>query len=176
MRFKASPYRHPMTGQLRPGKTHGLRPNGNSTTLCGLTVAKVPGNLLEDNRGDVDCQICLKAAARQHQPSHSGELSSKEGDEHPTFGKYAAEVARNCLTSIAHSSVVFAWLDDPSAYGSLAELGYAHALKTPIWLAWPKPLKDLWFVQEMASAMIVAETATIAFRELLRTQKGSINA
>ncbi len=43
MRFKASPYRHPMTGQLRPGKTHGLR--DKTTSVCGLTLARVPGRL-----------------------------------------------------------------------------------------------------------------------------------
>jgi hypothetical protein len=77
------------------------------------------------------------------------------------------------IVTIPHASN---WIDDLTAYGSLAELGYAHALKTPIWLAWPKPIKDLWFVHEMATVVIVAETATIAFHELLRTQKGLINA
>ena len=57
MRFKASPYRHPMTGQLRPGKTHGLR--SETTTVCGLTLARVPGRLVEDKTGEIDCKVCL---------------------------------------------------------------------------------------------------------------------
>jgi hypothetical protein len=263
-----------MTGQLRPGKTHDLRPNVNSTTLCGLTVAKVPGNLLKDDSGEVNCQVCIRVATRQQRwaappvdlsfyccgkiskndwrhpltgyalrdtnypllayrrgevpiirdglgrglhyagpyfigcdhgcshghhthgasanmeficdenfdfnedtkPFHAGTFSIDENEEHSSIGKYATEVAKNCLTSIAHASVVFAWIDDLTAYGSIAELGFAHALKIPIWLAGPKPLPDLWFIQEMASVVVIAETAGVAFRELLRTQKGLISA
>ena len=65
--------------------------------------------------------------------------------EHPTFGKYAAEIARNCLTSIAHASVVFAWLDDPTAYGSLAELGLRACSKNT----------DLVSLAEAASRSVV---------------------
>jgi hypothetical protein len=88
----------------------------------------------------------------------------------PPFKEFSTEVTKNCLTSIAHASIIFAWIDDLSAYGSLAELGYARALKKPIWLAWPKPLPDLWFIWEMASVTIIAQTASSAFHELLATQ------
>jgi hypothetical protein len=34
----------------------------------------------------------------------------------------------------------------------------------------PKPLPDLSFIEQMATAAVVAETAQLAFRELLATQ------
>ncbi len=268
MRFKASPYRHPMTGQLRPGKTHGLR--DKTTSVCGLTLARVPGRLVEDKAGEVDCLVCLRTTQRwappvdltiyccgkvskndwrhpltdydlrdtdypllayrrgeiptirdglgrglhyggpffigcdhgcSHGPHthgasansefvcnenydydenaesfHAGKYSTYGSDEPPSIERHATEIAKNCLTSITHASVVFAWIDDLTAYGTFAELGYAHALKKPIWLAWPKPLKDLWFIREMATAVVEAETAKTAFSELLRKQKGLVSA
>ena len=86
------------------------------------------------------------------------------------FKDFATEVSRNCLTSISRASIVFAWLDDLSAYGSFAEMGFAHALGKPIWLAWPKPLSDLWFIQQMATVTLIAESPSLAFRELLFNQ------
>jgi len=62
-----------------------------------------------------------------------------------------ARTARYCLQAIDRSDVVFAWLDDPSCYGTLFELGYAHAAGKPIWVAGPEPLPDLWFAQQHAA-------------------------
>jgi nucleoside 2-deoxyribosyltransferase len=86
------------------------------------------------------------------------------------FKDFATEVARNCLASISRTSIVFAWLDDLSTYGSFAELGFAHSLGKPIWLAWPKPLPQLWLIRQMATVTVIAENASLAFRELLFTQ------
>jgi nucleoside 2-deoxyribosyltransferase len=84
------------------------------------------------------------------------------------FKDFAAEIARNCLCSISRASIVFAWL----AYGSFAEIGFAHSLGKPVWLAWPKPLPELWFIQQMATVSIIAQDASLAFRELLFSQLG----
>src|SRR6266436_6202941 len=54
--------------------------------------------------------------------------------------------------------------------GSFAELGFAHALGKPIWLTGPKPLPELWFIQQMATVTLIAESVSLAFRELLFTQ------
>jgi hypothetical protein len=94
-----------------------------------------------------------------------------DGPELPMpFQEFAPEVSRNCLTSISRASIVFAWIEDLSAYGSFAEPGFAHSLGKPIWLTWPKPLPDLWFLQSMAVVTVIAETAQLAFRELLFSQ------
>jgi len=68
--------------------------------------------------------------------------------------------------------IVFAWIDDLTAYGSLAELGFARALGKQIWLAWPNEFSDLWFIKEFASEVLIAESAELAFRELLFTKLG----
>jgi hypothetical protein len=80
------------------------------------------------------------------------------------------EIVVNCQTAIAAADIVFAWLDDLTAYGSFAELGIACALHKAIWIARPKPLPDLWFIEQMASATLIAESPQLAFRELLFTQ------
>jgi hypothetical protein len=80
------------------------------------------------------------------------------------------EIVGNSLRSIIGADIIFAWIDDLSAYGSFAELGIAYGLAHTIWIAWPKPLPDLWFIQQMASVTVVAETPQLAFRELLFTQ------
>jgi hypothetical protein len=96
-----------------------------------------------------------------------------DGLEFPMpLGDFGAEVTQNCLFSIANASIVFAWLDNLSAYGSFAELGFAHGIGKPIWLAWPKPLPELWFLRQMASVIVIAENPSLAFRELLFSQLG----
>lgn len=82
------------------------------------------------------------------------------------------EVVANSQISIATADIVFAWLDDLTAYGSFAELGFASALRKQIWIAWPKPLPDLWFIQQMATATVLADTAKLAFHQLLFSQLG----
>jgi hypothetical protein len=59
--FKANPYIHPRTGQSQPGKTHEVHADDGpkpGVTLCGLKINKVPGQLLEDKVGKIDCQAC----------------------------------------------------------------------------------------------------------------------
>jgi len=85
---------------------------------------------------------------------------------------FAAQIVSNCLRSIAGVDIVFAWIDDLTAYGSLAELGFARALGKQIWLAWPNEFSDLWFIKEFASEVLIAESAELAFRELLFTKLG----
>lgn len=40
-----------------------------------------------------------------------------------------SDLVRRCLDAIDRSDIVFAWLDDPTAYGTLVEIGYAVARK-----------------------------------------------
>ena len=97
--------------------------------------------------------------------------SFDDGPNEPMVCKdFATEVAQNCLASLRSSDIIFAWLDDLSAYGSFAEIGAAHALGKQVWIGWPKPLPDLWFIKNWATVTVIAESATIAFRELLFSQ------
>lgn len=65
-------------------------------------------------------------------------------------------VHQNCLSAIDSSDVVFAWLDDTSAYGTLVELGYAKAKNKEIWIAGPEFDRNddpLWFAYELADEL-----------------------
>ncbi|MCY1141568.1 hypothetical protein OWR29_26520 [Actinoplanes sp. Pm04-4] len=63
------------------------------------------------------------------------------------------EVVKRCLAAIEDCTHIFAWIDEPTAYGSLAEIGYARALGKRIYLYLPagvQALDDLWFAMQMA--------------------------
>jgi hypothetical protein len=92
-------------------------------------------------------------------------------------------VTELCLTAIERADVFFAWLPpeghlgDHTAYGSLAELGYAKAAGTPVITCAPSFDTDLWFAHHMADHNIVADdpitglqAALIAFGMEARTK------
>jgi hypothetical protein len=61
MLFKANPYS--LLGKTQPGKIHGLQePNAKKehlVTLCGLTAARCPGELIEGDNDFINCKNCL---------------------------------------------------------------------------------------------------------------------
>ena len=70
-----------------------------------------------------------------------------------------------CLDAISRSDIVFAWIDDHTAYGTFAELGYAKALGKTIWIAGPDlrhvyqdrygdPCSELWFIYHFADKTV----------------------
>jgi hypothetical protein len=87
MLFKADPYLHPMLGQTRPGKTHEVHPDDgpkSGITFCGLKTNKVPGQLLEDEAGKVDCQACIRVATQRRRWPPPGEIA---WEFHPRDGE-----------------------------------------------------------------------------------------
>jgi nucleoside 2-deoxyribosyltransferase len=79
-------------------------------------------------------------------------------------------VVARCLEWLRRADAVFGWLDDGSAYGTVAELGYAAALGTPIYLGlpgagarWDERLDDLWFAAALATETWRTQTAADAF-------------
>ena len=68
----------------------------------------------------------------------------------PHAGEMRMEARRLCLAAIRRSDIVFAWLDDATAYGTIAEIGYASALGKRIVVAVPPcPTEDVhgWVTQ-----------------------------
>lgn len=59
------------------------------------------------------------------------------------------EIHKSCLDAINRSTHIFAWVDDPTAYGTLVEIGYARALGKAIAVYFDsgkkRDLWDLWF-------------------------------
>ncbi len=58
-------------------------------------------------------------------------------------------IVRRCQEAIKHSDLIFAWIDDPTCYGTIAEIGYAKALGKIVWIAGTKPYRDFNFIYEM---------------------------
>jgi hypothetical protein len=64
-----------------------------------------------------------------------------------------ASVVQDALDAIRRSDLVFAWMDRLSAYGTLAEIGYAKALGKKVWIAGPMSYDDLWFTYHLADRL-----------------------
>lgn len=56
-----------------------------------------------------------------------------------------------CTQAIHRADLVFAWIDDPTCYGTIAEIGMAYEKDKIIWVAGPRRYRDLSFVYAMAS-------------------------
>lgn len=76
-------------------------------------------------------------------------------------------VLNSCLHWLELADVVFAWIDDDTAYGTLVELGYAAALKKTIFVAFDQKRSDLWFAQRIAMRWVIAADAEDAWREFV---------
>jgi hypothetical protein len=79
-------------------------------------------------------------------------------------------VVRLCLSCIRQSDVVFAWVDDPTAYGTVAEIGFAIGLGVPVWLYEPPQPDlvqhfDMWFMRKMATVRRIADDPIKAFED-----------
>lgn len=79
-----------------------------------------------------------------------------------------AETQRLCFDAIRRTDLFFAWLDDPTAYGTLVEIGYAKALGKTIVVASPDPIDDLWFATGCATSPLQASTPSSAIEALTR--------
>lgn len=75
-------------------------------------------------------------------------------------------VVQNCLDAIKETDLFFAWIDDLTCYGTIAEIGYAVAKGKKVFLGCPGELnKDLWFIKTMAHRTISAATPRDAFNQ-----------
>ncbi len=73
------------------------------------------------------------------------------GEDHDLLGgpEWDGIPARS-LEAIRKSDIVFAWIDSPTTFGTLIELGFAKALNKFIWIAGPKYFHDFWFAYAIA--------------------------
>lgn len=65
------------------------------------------------------------------------------------------EVVKGCLNQINEADIIFCWLDNLDAYGTLFELGYAYSKNKRIFLAIDEKIKstcdDFWFIKEAST-------------------------
>lgn len=85
------------------------------------------------------------------------------------------DTLNSCLSDINNADIVFAWINSTDCFGTLAEIGFAHAMKKRIWIAIDRSLAgqldtekdygerydtmthdnlchahDMWFIQAMS--------------------------
>ena len=92
----------------------------------------------------LSCDHGCMHGANQHGLNADG---TGEGGAYP--GVHRDEIHRRCLEAIDACTHVFAWIDDPTAYGTLVEIGYALARGKSVHVyfdsAKRSSLLDLWF-------------------------------
>lgn len=89
--------------------------------------------------------------------------------ETPTIRQYL--VKNLCLHALKTADVVFAWIDSPDAFGTIAELGYASALGKEILIAGPRLFPDMWFVYSLSGNIKIAETPLAALQMFVAEKK-----
>ena len=91
--------------------------------------------------------------------NNSCSLSSGGGD-------VGSIVFERSMAGIARADAVFVWLEDTECYGTLLEVGYAYAMKKPIFLAHAPtvyPNGEMWFAFKAATKTMKSLTAHDAF-------------
>lgn len=125
---------------------------------------------------------CDHGCAHAGPGSHA--LTDATGDKHYSAGCISSadgldlESARStavrlCREAVSKADVVFAYIEEPSAYGTLVEIGWAHALDKKVWTcfgpgAWHD---DFWFTAECAEQVRYAITDPAEVLRQLLTPK-----
>lgn len=76
------------------------------------------------------------------------------------------KVHRLCMEAIDRSDLVFSWFDDPEAYASMFEFGYAKAKGVPIVIAYPNGFdkSEFWFQSCCSTVFLHAPGPVTAFK------------
>jgi hypothetical protein len=80
------------------------------------------------------------------------------------------DIRQACLSAIDRSDVVFAWIDAPDCYGTIAEIGYAYGRDLPVFIAYPEPIDDMWFPSLLCTWRDVCERPADALKRRVPTE------
>lgn len=98
------------------------------------------------------------------------------GAECGVEGETGVKVPLLCNQWLQRSEVLFVWLDDPTAYGTITEIGMAYATGRLIWLYRPHAagawLQDAWFPLKAATRALPAANAVEAFEHFEQDAPG----
>jgi hypothetical protein len=72
------------------------------------------------------------------------------------------ELAERCLQEVGGADVLFAWIDREDTIGTIAEIGAAHALQKPIFVAFSNRQR-FYFVKQLATIAVLAPCALAAW-------------
>ncbi len=81
----------------------------------------------------------------------------------------AEHIADRCMEWIKRSDAVFAWISSLDAHGTFAEMGYAAALRKPVFAAFdrdsvdPGDERELWFIRQLADGRCSVRGVRTAF-------------
>jgi hypothetical protein len=130
--------------------------------------------------GDIPCTHARSGVLADDQDDH---VFESEYNDEQVYD--ANEVFNRCCNAIQQCTAMFAWIDSLDCYGTLAEIGFAHALGKPIFLGIHQDLyhclpksglpdeckphnidyhHDLWFVEKMARKSLKTQSALDAYR------------
>lgn len=94
----------------------------------------------------------------EHGCYHGTNSHGISAGEHTCGGAYPGltrpDVVKRCLVAIERATHLLVWLDDPTAYGTLVEVGYAHALGRQVYLYTKQGvagLNELWLAGQVAT-------------------------
>jgi hypothetical protein len=73
-----------------------------------------------------------------------------------------------CQNAIRKSDLVFAWIDDQTAFGTLVEIGYALGAGVRVAISGPEKQHDLWFAYSSSDAFIPAQSPEEGLRIAIR--------
>ena len=87
------------------------------------------------------------------------------GEAYPGLSR--PDVAKRCLSAIESATHIFCWIEDPTAYGSLVEIGYGKALnkRVDIYFKTSANLDDLWFAGQISTAFSEAADVETAWAD-----------
>lgn len=76
---------------------------------------------------------------------------------------------KRALSQIRRCDIFFAWINSHDAFGTFAEIGFAHSLGKEIYIGYDKSVdhKDMWFLSEMADDYGVFDCPRLAFDSLV---------
>jgi hypothetical protein len=80
------------------------------------------------------------------------------------------ELAKTCLTEVSESDVLFAWIDRADTVGTMVEIGAAHSLQKPIFVALANQglAKLFYFAVQLATVAVISPDALMAWKTFVR--------
>ena len=81
-------------------------------------------------------------------------------------------LAPSCLDEVKKADALFAWIDRQDTIGTIAEIGAAHAMDTPIFVAFANGelVQHFYFAQQLATIALTAPSAAVAWDLFVRWQ------
>ena len=79
-----------------------------------------------------------------------------------------------CLDAVDRCDLLYAWVDAPDCYGTVAEMAWARQRGKQVWVAGPQTYEELWFTYQFANLRLFGGGSALdAFRRLERVHAGA---